>query len=115
RDSKAARRLESSCRTRARGDLSQGGCAVAKARGKRLGTPDAAGAVERMRVARKAGRRNVLSIIQEVQAADPSKLNAIPSARLSSFRPISAANRKTPALGKSSQQARAGPCLPLCT
>src|SRR5262249_4097031 len=72
RDSKAARRLESSCRTRARGDLSQGGCAVAKARGKRLGTPDAAGAVERMRVARKAGRRNVLSIIQEVQTADPS-------------------------------------------
>ena len=47
--------------------------AAAKARGTRLGTPDAAGAVERMRVARKAQAAqfsaNVLPIIREVQAA----------------------------------------------
>jgi hypothetical protein len=55
--------------------------AAAKARGKRLGTPDPAGAVERMRVARKAQAAqfaaNVLPIIRDIQAAGHTSLNAI--------------------------------------
>jgi DNA invertase Pin-like site-specific DNA recombinase len=55
--------------------------AAAKARGKRLGTPDPAGAVERMRVARKAQAAqfaaNVLPIIRDIQAAGHASLNAI--------------------------------------
>jgi DNA invertase Pin-like site-specific DNA recombinase len=55
--------------------------AAAKARGKRLGTPDPAGAVERMRVARKAQAAqfagNVLPIIRDIQAAGHRSLNAI--------------------------------------
>jgi len=54
--------------------------AAAKARRKRLGTPDA-GAVERMCVARKARAAqfaaNVLPIIREVQAAGYTSFNAI--------------------------------------
>ena len=55
--------------------------AAAKARGKRLGTPDPAGAVERMRVARKAQAAqfgaDVLPIIRDIQAAGHTSLNAI--------------------------------------
>jgi DNA invertase Pin-like site-specific DNA recombinase len=55
--------------------------AAAKARGKRLGTPRPAGAVERMRVARKAQAAqfaaNVLPIIRDIQAAGHTSLNAI--------------------------------------
>jgi DNA invertase Pin-like site-specific DNA recombinase len=55
--------------------------AAAKARGKRLGTPDPAGAVERMRVARTAQgaqfAANVLPIIRDIQAAGHTSLNAI--------------------------------------
>ena len=54
--------------------------AAAKARGKRLGTPDPAGAVERTRVARKAQAAqfaaNVLPIIRDMMWLDTS-LNAI--------------------------------------
>jgi hypothetical protein len=52
-----------------------------KARGKRLGTPAPAGAVERMRVARRAQATqfaaNVLPIIRDIQAAGFTSLNAI--------------------------------------
>jgi DNA invertase Pin-like site-specific DNA recombinase len=56
--------------------------AAAKARGKRLGTPATpAGAVDRMRVARKAQAAqyaaNVLPIIRDIQAAGHTSLNAI--------------------------------------
>ena len=56
--------------------------AAAKARGKRLGTPDdPARAVERMRAARKAQAAlfaaNVLPIIRDIQAAGYTSLNAI--------------------------------------
>ena len=55
--------------------------AAAKARGKRLGTPDPAGAVERMRVARKTQAAqfaaNVLPIVRDIQAAGHTSLNAI--------------------------------------
>ena len=55
--------------------------AAAKARGKRLGTPEPAGAVQRMRAARKAQApqfaANVLSIIRDIQAAGHTSLNAI--------------------------------------
>jgi DNA invertase Pin-like site-specific DNA recombinase len=55
--------------------------AAAKARGMRLGTPDPVGAVERMRVARKARAAqfaaNVLPIIRDIQAAGHTSLNAI--------------------------------------
>jgi Resolvase, N terminal domain/Recombinase len=55
--------------------------AAAKARGTRLGTPDAAGAVRRIRAARKAQAAqfaaNVLPIIREVQAAGYTSFNAI--------------------------------------
>jgi DNA invertase Pin-like site-specific DNA recombinase len=55
--------------------------AAAKARGKRLGTPDPIGAVERMRMARKEQAAqfaaNVLPIIRDIQAAGHESLNAI--------------------------------------
>jgi DNA invertase Pin-like site-specific DNA recombinase len=55
--------------------------AAAKARGKRLGTPDPAGAVKRMNAARNAKTArfaaNVLPIIREVQAAGHTSHNAI--------------------------------------
>ena len=55
--------------------------AAAKARGKKLGTPDPAGAVERMRVARRAQAAqfaaNILPIIRDIQAAGFRRLNAI--------------------------------------
>jgi hypothetical protein len=55
--------------------------AAAKARGKPLGTRDPAGAMERMRVARKAQAAqfaaNVLPIVRDIQAADHTNLNAI--------------------------------------
>jgi Recombinase len=55
--------------------------AAAKVRGMRLGTPDPVGAVERMRVARKAQAAqfaaNVLPIIRDIQAAGHTSLNAI--------------------------------------
>lgn len=67
---------------------------AAKARGKRLGTPprDPAGAVERMRVARKAQAAqfaaNVLPIVRDTQAAGRTSLNAIAGnvAALGAFR-----------------------------
>jgi DNA invertase Pin-like site-specific DNA recombinase len=55
--------------------------AAAKARGKKLGTPDPAGAVARMSVALRAQTArfaaNVLPIIREVQAAGHTSANAI--------------------------------------
>jgi DNA invertase Pin-like site-specific DNA recombinase len=55
--------------------------AAAKARGTRLGTPDPAGAVKRMCVARRAQAAqfaaNVLPIIREIQAAGYTSYNAI--------------------------------------
>jgi len=55
--------------------------AAAKARGTRLGTPDPAGAVKRMRAARKAQieryTANVLPIIREIQATGSASCNAI--------------------------------------
>jgi len=55
--------------------------AAAKARGKRLGTPDPKGAVKRMHAALKANTAgfaaNVLPIIREVQAAGHKSHNAI--------------------------------------
>jgi DNA invertase Pin-like site-specific DNA recombinase len=55
--------------------------AAAKARGKRLGTPDPGAAVERMCVARRAQAAhfaaNVLPIIREIQAAGHKSFNAI--------------------------------------
>jgi hypothetical protein len=55
--------------------------AAAKAGGKRLGTPDPIGAVERMRAARKAQAAqfaaNVLPIIRDIQAAGYTALNDI--------------------------------------
>jgi DNA invertase Pin-like site-specific DNA recombinase len=55
--------------------------AAAKARGKRLGTPDPGAAVERMCVARKAQAAkfaaNVLPIIRDIQAAGHKSFNAI--------------------------------------
>jgi DNA invertase Pin-like site-specific DNA recombinase len=55
--------------------------AAAKARGTKLGTPDPAGAAERMRVTRKAQpaqfAANVLPIIRDIQAAGFTSLNAI--------------------------------------
>ena len=55
--------------------------AAAKARGTRLGTPDPAGAVKRMTVARQARTEqftaNVLPIIRELQAAGHKSSNAI--------------------------------------
>jgi hypothetical protein len=58
--------------------LKDGGC---QGTWKRLGTPDHAGAVERMRVARKTQAAqfaaNVLPIIRDIQAAGHTSLNAI--------------------------------------
>jgi DNA invertase Pin-like site-specific DNA recombinase len=55
--------------------------AAAKARGTKLGTPDPAGAVKRMRAAHMANAArfaaNVLPIIHEVQAAGHTSCNAI--------------------------------------
>jgi DNA invertase Pin-like site-specific DNA recombinase len=55
--------------------------AAARARGKRLGTPDPKGAVKRMHAALKAKTNgftaNVLPIIREVRAGGYSSLNAI--------------------------------------
>jgi DNA invertase Pin-like site-specific DNA recombinase len=55
--------------------------AAAKPRGKRLGTPDLAGAVERMRVARKAQAAqfaaNVLPIIRDIQAAGQGRRSRV--------------------------------------
>jgi hypothetical protein len=55
--------------------------AAAKARGKRLGARHPAGAVKRMRVARKAQvaqfAANVLPIIRDIQAAGHKSLNGI--------------------------------------
>jgi DNA invertase Pin-like site-specific DNA recombinase len=55
--------------------------AAAKARGKRLGTPDPKGAVKRMHAALKAQTANfaanVLPIIREIQAAGHVSHNAI--------------------------------------
>jgi hypothetical protein len=55
--------------------------AAAKARGKRLGTPDPEGAVERMRVTRKAQAAqfaaNVLPIIRDIRSAGHTSPNAI--------------------------------------
>jgi DNA invertase Pin-like site-specific DNA recombinase len=55
--------------------------AAAKARGTRLGTPDTAGAVKRMRAALRAKTArfaaNVLPIIREVQASGHTSHNAI--------------------------------------
>jgi hypothetical protein len=55
--------------------------AAAKARGKRLGTPDPAGAVKRMGKALKAKTSqfaaNVLPIIREIQSAGHTSCNAI--------------------------------------
>jgi Recombinase len=72
------------CRTRARGDLGahQGDPGGRQGAGKAAGhAPDPAGAVERMRVARKAQAArfaaNVLPIIRDIQAAGHTSLNAI--------------------------------------
>jgi DNA invertase Pin-like site-specific DNA recombinase len=55
--------------------------AAAKARGTRLGTPDPAGGVKRMRAARKTQiaryAANVLPIIREIRAAGYTSCNAI--------------------------------------
>jgi DNA invertase Pin-like site-specific DNA recombinase len=55
--------------------------AAAKARGVRLGTPDAAGAIQRMAAARTASTArfaaNVLPIIRELQAAGHKSCNSI--------------------------------------
>jgi hypothetical protein len=62
-------------------ERTKGALAAAKARGKQLGTPDPAGVVERMRVARTAQAAqlaaNVLPIIRDIQAAGHTSLNAI--------------------------------------
>jgi DNA invertase Pin-like site-specific DNA recombinase len=71
------------CRARAGSHFgaTKAALAAAKARGTKLGTPDPAGAVKRMRAAHMANAArfaaNVLPIIHEIQAAGHTSCNAI--------------------------------------